>query len=113
MDKIISLKSDTQFKKLYNKGTSSVQPSLVLYAKRNGLNCNRLGITTSKKIGNAVTRNRARRRLREIYRADFDVLKQGYDFVLVARVKTANVPFFRIKEDFMRALSEVGVIRNA
>ncbi len=112
MDKIISLKSDTQFKRLYKKGVSSVQPSLVLYAKRNGIGCNRLGITTSKKIGNAVVRNRARRRLREVYRAAFEQLGQGYDFVLVARGKTAVASFSRLEEDFMRAVFETGVKRN-
>ena len=113
MDKIISLKADAQFKKLYKKGASCVRSSLVLYAKRNGLKCNRLGITTSKKIGNAVTRNRARRRLREIYREKFDSLNIGYDFILVARAKTAVVPFLKIEEDFLYAVSELGVIRDA
>ena len=113
MDKIISLKLDVQFRKLYKKGVSSVRPTLVLYSRRNGLDCCRLGITTSKKIGNAVVRNRARRRLREIYRFYFDDLRQGYDFIIVARAKTAVVPFEEIKKDFLRAAQDVGVLANA
>ncbi len=67
-----------------------VHPCLVLYYARNRLGINRLGITTSKKIGKAVARNRARRLIREAYRTFEPVAKTGWDFVFVARSRTTS-----------------------
>jgi ribonuclease P protein component len=65
----------------------------------------RLGFTASKKVGNAVERNRVRRRLREIARLPGALLMQsGHDYVLVGRRATLKVPFARIADDFQAAL---------
>ena len=63
-----SLKLNHVFRKLYNRGDSAVNRYLVLYCQPNHLQENRVGITVGKKLGKAVVRNRARRRLREVYR---------------------------------------------
>ena len=60
-----SLKLNHVFRRLYHS-TGFADPHLVLYARRNRLGQNRVGITVSKKLGHAVVRNRVRRRLREI-----------------------------------------------
>jgi len=109
---IISLNLNTQFKKLYRSGLSTVTPSVVLYAKENGRSDNRVGITVSKKIGKAVVRNRAKRRLREVYRTNLPNIKSGYDFVLVARGRTATVPHLRLNTDFLQALKTLGVFND-
>lgn len=49
-----------------------------------------LGLTVSKKIGNAVTRNRIRRRMREAYRLNEAGFKSGFDIVIVARHEVLN-----------------------
>lgn len=108
----VSLVLNTQFKKLYTKGSSYVSPSVVVYAKRNGLAHNRLGITVSKKIGKAVVRNRAKRRLREVYRINSANILQGYDFVLVARGRTAECPYEKLFADFVQAAKNLGVYKN-
>lgn len=112
MGAIITLNHDSQFKKLYKKGKSCVLPSLVVYAKENGQGVNRIGITASKKIGNAVTRNRAKRRIRELYRTNSDRLKTGYDFVVVARGKTAKEPYEKLLGAFLKATESLGVINE-
>lgn len=109
---IVSLNLNTQFRKLYQKGTSHVCPSVVMYVKRNGTSGNRLGITVSKKIGKAVIRNRAKRRLREVFRTNLPNMKTGYDFVLVARGRTATVPYSKLDADFIIAAKNVGVYIN-
>ena len=109
---IVSLTLNKQFRKLYQKGTSHVSPSVVMYAKQNGLSANRLGITVSKKIGKAVIRNRAKRRLREIFRINLPNIKSGYDFVLVARGRTASVSHQKLTEDFIAAAKAVGVLKD-
>lgn len=69
----------------------------------------RIGFTCSKKVGNAVARNRARRRLKAAA-AELapDLAIPGCDYVLVGRTATVNVPFDRIKNDLSRAFKEVG-----
>ena len=65
----------------------------------------RVGFTVSKKVGNAVERNRVRRRLREVVRLFGEGrMHSGYDYVLVGRQAALSLPFDRITNDFDRAL---------
>lgn len=79
-------------------------PVVVIYIRRNNLGKNRIGITTSKKIGNAVKRNRARRIIKEAYRLSEPELKQGYDYVFVARGKTPHVKMMAVQRIFQKSL---------
>lgn len=73
----------------------------------------RVGFTVSKKVGNAVERNRVRRRLREIVRlAPPDGLRSGHDYVLIGRRAALSVPFERIALDFRGALRRAHAGRN-
>jgi ribonuclease P protein component len=68
----------------------------------------RVGFTVSKKVGNAVERNRVRRRLREVVRLGPQArMRRGYDYVLIGRRSALELPFDRLIEDFERALGRV------
>jgi ribonuclease P protein component len=68
----------------------------------------RVGFTVSKKVGNAVERNRVRRRLREVVRLTRHApLRPGHDYVLIGRRAALELPFERLVEDFTRALGRV------
>ena len=68
----------------------------------------RLGFTVSKKVGNAVERNRVRRRLREIVRlSGSGRMQTGHDYVLVGRKAALKVPFDKIVQEFDGALRRV------
>jgi ribonuclease P protein component len=69
----------------------------------------RVGFTCSKKVGNAVARNRAKRRLREIARLTFPVYgRDGTDYVLIGRAEvTASRPFAQMLADLRRALDKL------
>ncbi|MFT9057077.1 MAG: ribonuclease P protein component [Ethanoligenens sp.] len=90
IQKTISLTENRDFRRLYHRGRNMVHPCLVLYYARNRLGHNRVGITTSKKIGKAVARNRARRIIREAYRQLGPAVKSGWDVVFVARSRTPS-----------------------
>jgi len=68
----------------------------------------RFGYTVTKKVGNAVIRNRIRRRLREAVRlADFSLPKARHDYVLVARIEALTAPFEELRGEIARALSKI------
>ena len=81
-------------------------PAFVLQAReRTDHGPTRVGFTVSKKVGNAVERNRVRRRLREIVRrSGKDRMQSGHDYVLVGRRAALTLPFDRIAQDFEAAL---------
>ncbi len=110
--KSATLKLNSQFQKIYKSGKSCARPTLVLYARQNGQRDNRLGITVSKKIGKAHLRNRAKRRLREVYRLNKASLKSGFDFVLVSRGRTPYADFSLLCQDFLLAAKQNGVLKN-
>lgn len=112
MKKTVTIKENRDFRRIYNRGRSAVTPFLVLYCRPNGRDHNRLGITVSTKIGCAVVRNRARRRLREVFRLASPGLRRGYDVILVARARTAEAPYQRLTDAFDRACRELGLVEK-
>lgn len=86
--KIVSLKLNKEFKRLYYRGRFRGHSLLVTYVIQNGRGENRVGITTGKKVGNAVDRSRARRIIRAAWREVSPSFPVGYDFVFVARQNT-------------------------
>jgi ribonuclease P protein component len=111
MDILVPLTENHEYKRVYARGKSAVRPALVLYCLRNKkVKQARVGITASKKIGNAVKRNRARRLLRESIRALYPQLKPGYDFVLVSRGRTPFANYQIVSSQLKSALEELGVL---
>ena len=113
MKKSVTIKLNHEFRRLYNKGQSAVTPSMVVYCRKSRLAHNRVGITVSTKLGCAVKRNRARRRLRELFRLAQPGMKQGYDVILVARTRAVTLPHARLKADFDRALAQLDLWQQA
>lgn len=106
-----SLKNNYEFRRLYAKGKSAVTPLMAVYYRRNGTPGNRLGITVGKKVGNAVTRNRVRRRLKESYRLSEELLRTGYDIVIVARVKSKDAAYQALEADMLRLFKKLNLMR--
>lgn len=89
-----SLRSNKEFKNVYDNGKSFVNRTLVMYVLENGTNRNKLGIVVSKKVGNSVVRHRVKRLIKESYRLHEGVFNSGLDIVVVARQRAAAVGFF-------------------
>ena len=106
-----------EFLRVAGKGRKAAATGLVLQAlRRDDDGPARLGFTVTKKVGNAVVRNRTRRRLREAARAVLAqaVLAQapvcGVDLVLIGRDATRGRRFEALKDDLRRALGRVGAV---
>ena len=86
--KLEKIKNNFEFRRIYSRGASFVSPYFVLYVLGGRQETVKMGITVSKKIGNAVERNRSRRVIREAFRSVAKDIDESYDFVFVARSKT-------------------------
>jgi len=104
------LKRRREFLFVAQKGRRAARPGLVLQAVPNGTGALRVGFTVTKKVGNAVTRNRAKRRLREAARLSLPAQGiRGYDLVLIGRDGTIARPFDKLVADLSGALRQCGV----
>ena len=109
--KVISIKENSDFKRLYYRGKSVVKKCVAVYYRKNRFSFNRLGITVSPKVGKAVVRNAVKRRIKENYRL-LQGLTEGYDIVIVARKRAAVASFHEIKKDMESALFEGGLLKG-
>ena len=104
------MKYNRDFRYLYRKGKSIAAGYLVIYYKKTPKKENILGITVTKKLGNAVMRNRVRRLIRECYRLREAEMTLGYSIVIVARNRAADADFNAIKADMAYLLKKSGII---
>ena len=102
-----------EFSRVYARGRCFVHPQLVLYVGKNRLGYTRVGLTATKKVGHAVVRNRARRRLREVYRLHLGELRQGYDIILVARGRTVTASWKELNDTFTRLCRKLDLLGEA
>ena len=72
-----------------------------------------MGITVGKKLGKAVTRNRVRRRLREIYRLHEAQFQPGYDLVVVARSQAVYASFSQLTKAYLALADKLGLLTEA
>jgi len=106
----VSIKKNHEFRHLYAKGKSTVSPYTAIYCKKRRKRENHLGLTVGVKIGNAVTRNRVRRRLKEIYRTNESRMLPGYDIVIVARARAAGATYRELERDFLFRAKKLGLM---
>ena len=112
MSDFVTLKSNSDFRRLYNRGKAVTDPALVVYYSKNRAGICRIGITTSKKIGNAVERNRSRRLLKEAFRSVCPRVIPQYDIVIVARSKTKYVKSTRLAEIMLEIFNSQGMLKS-
>ncbi len=108
------LKLNHQFRMVYTRGKSSSSPTLVTYVLPRRYGGVTIGITTGKKIGGAVVRNRARRVISAAWRSCEPYLRQDANayIVFVARSKTAPAKSNAVAKAMMAHLEKAGLIRS-
>ncbi len=100
----VRLKDNKEFVRLYGKGAFVSSGMCAVYYRKNGRNINRIGISTGKKIGNAVMRSRARRVIRQAYRENESRFPVGYDIVVTARAGSTTCKSYHISKFFKAAV---------
>ena len=104
-----SLKLNHIFRRLY-RTNGQASPYLILYARKNRTDRNRVGITVGKKLGKAHIRNRIRRRLREVYRLNEEKFQPGWDIVVVGRSRCLDVPFDKLTASYLSLAKKAGIL---
>ncbi|MCL2880158.1 MAG: ribonuclease P protein component [Treponema sp.] len=105
------LKGRNEIREVFNQRKAVSCAGAKLFILRNGLPCNRIAFTFSRKFGNAVERNHSRRLSREVYRLLRNDLKKGYDLVLLIY---PNRDFFPNRMDQLRNLfSRAGLFNSS
>lgn len=100
------LRRKDDFTSIYKKGRSIGERYTVLFYKKNGLSYNRIAFLASKKVGNSVQRNRARRLMRENYRVLKDDIKQGYDLIFIARNAINGKKSYDVKKSMAGSINK-------
>ena len=112
MDARVTVKQNGDFRRIYRRGRSAVAGGVVVYCLKNRQGMSRLGVTVSTKLGHAVVRNRVRRRFRELYRLHKGDMLPGYDIIMVARVRAAELPYAKLEKQYLRCLTQLGLLRE-
>jgi len=102
-----SLTKRGDFKKVFELGSKFPSQFIIIYALPNGLNYCRLGLAVNRKVGDAVVRNRLKRRLREIFRKQLTDRPLRYDFVVVARSVAAHAEFADLQTIIIKLFSRL------
>ena len=110
--KITTITSNRDFQRIYRRGKSLVSPALVTYALKNKNNNLRIGITTSKKVGKAVRRNRSRRLIRAAFSHLNTDATMPYDIIFVARTRTSYLKCQQVESVMREHLKSLGIIRD-
>ncbi len=102
------LTDSPEFERVYRQGTACRGRLFSVHAFPNELGTPRLGLSVSRKVGNAITRNAVRRRLREVFHTTLSEIPGNWDLVVSARPAAAEVSLRELKEEFARALGKLG-----
>ena len=104
MKKSFRVKREKDFKAIFKDGTSFANRKFVVYQLENQQNHFRVGLSVSKKLGNAVTRNQIKRRIRHILQSVKGSLVEHVDFVVIARKGVENLEYAEMEKNLLHVL---------
>lgn len=113
MKKEFRIKKNKEFQEAFNKGRSFANRQFVVYAlEKEGQESFRIGLSVSKKIGNAVTRNRIKRYIRQSIFELTESMHTGIDYVIIARKPVSVMDFFEVKKSLTHVLKVGKVLKK-
>jgi ribonuclease P protein component len=97
-----------QYDSVHVRGRALTEGPVAMKSIRNGLQCSRYGLSVGRRVGKAVTRNKVKRRMREVMRKK--VLVPGWDIVLIGRSSAAHTPYAALDRSIGNLLARGGVL---
>ena len=113
LNRTYSLKRHKEFRFTYRTGRQVGGGSFVLVTARNRKGKVQVGFSVSKKIGNSVQRNRAKRRLKACFTPLLPHVKPGYNLIFIARSPSLTAPFLSMQKSMTAALQRAGVYEGS
>lgn len=114
MNKRQRIKKDNEFQKVFKEGKSFANRQFIVYRyKKEGQEQFRIGLSVSKKVGNAVTRNRIKRYVRQAFLEMKDELQNDMDYVIIARHQAAKIDFHETKKSLQHVLRIARVLKRS
>ena len=111
MKKAYRIKKNDEFQAVFKKGKSTANRQFVVYVmKKTDQKHFRIGLSVSKKIGNAVKRNEIKRYVRQFFLEVKDQVQQGNDYIIIARKPAAEMDFHEIKKSLLHVFNRAHVL---
>jgi ribonuclease P protein component len=106
------VKKNAEFQEVFKKGTSIANRQFVVYRlQKEDQMSFRIGLSVSKKIGNAVVRNQIKRYIRQVFLELKDEVKNNFDYVIIARKPAADMDFHEVKKSLIHVLKKSKVLK--
>jgi ribonuclease P protein component len=113
MEKEYRLAKREDFNKIYRYGKSVANHQFVLYyLPQPKLEHFRLGVSVSKKIGNAIVRNRLRRMMKEIIRLKKEMMAPHFDYILIARKPCAEMDYQAMEKSIYHVVRKASLLKR-
>lgn len=113
VQKELRLTRREDFGKVYRHGKSAANQQFVIYSLPNAkIEQFRMGVSVSKKMGNAVVRNRLRRMIKEIVRLNADRIRPQQDFIVIARKPVVGMEYKEMEKCLLHALKRASLLQR-
>lgn len=108
----VKIRSRSDYLRIQNTGRQERGRYLILLTAHNDLSVSRFGITVSRRNGNAVRRNRIKRKIREVQRLNQGRFGQGHDIVVIARHLSAKATFSQLENEYLHLARKAGLMEK-
>ena len=113
MNKRQRIKKDNEFQRVFKEGKSFANRQFIVYCyKKEGQDQFRIGLSVSKKVGNAVVRNRIKRYIRQAFLEMKDDVQNDRDYIIIARHQAATIDFHETKKSLQHVLRIARVLKR-